>query len=142
MGRLARGSHQNASGTPSVSDSSGRRLPGALRAFSAAGRDDWVALTLGVAAIPMLVELSNYYYGVLLALAFLWPLRPASGIGLAATAVVSNVVLGLVEFEEDRYLLITIAVLLLVTHVAAAFARRTAAENAAEGGGVGSIATV
>jgi hypothetical protein len=86
--------------------------------------------------------LSNYYYGILLAMAFLWPLRPVAGIGLAATAVVSNVVLGLVEFEDDRYVLISIAVLLLVTYIAAAFARRTAAENTAVGGRVGSIATV
>ena len=113
-----------------------------LLAFSVAGRDDWIALTLGVAAIPVLVELSNYYYGILMALAFLWPLRPVAGIGLAATAVVSNVVLGLVEFEEDRYLLITVAVLLLVTYIAAAFARRTASKNAAVGGDVASIATV
>jgi hypothetical protein len=115
-----------------------------LLAFAVAGRDDWIALTLGVAAIPILVELSNYYYGVLLALAFLWPLRPIAGIGLAATAVLSNVVLGLWAFEDDRYTAISIVVLLLVTYVAAAFARRAPLKKTAVTSptGLGSIATV
>lgn len=102
-----------------------------LLAVSVAGRDDWIALTLGVAAIPIFVELSNYYYGVLLTLAFLWPLRPIAGIGLAATAVLSNVVLGLWAFEDDRYTVISIVVLLLVTYIAAAFARRALPKKAA-----------
>ena len=101
-----------------------------LLTFSVAGRDDWVALTLGVAAIPVLVELSNYYYGILLTLAFLWPLRPIAGIGLAATALLSNVVLGLLAFEDDRYTVISIVVLLLVTSMAVAFARRTPLKKA------------
>lgn len=113
-----------------------------LLAFSIAGRDDWIALTLGVAAIPVLVELSNYYYGVLLALAFLWPLRPTTGIGLAATAVVSNVVLGLWTLEDDRYTVISVVVVLLVTYIAAAFARRNPLTKAVSTAGLGSVATV
>jgi hypothetical protein len=113
-----------------------------LLAFSAAGRDDWIALTLGVAAIPVFVELSNYYYGILLALAFLWPIRPAAGIGLAATAVVSHVVLGLSGFEDDRYTVISVAVLIMVTYIAIAFARRTRPNEADVASRVGSIVTV
>jgi hypothetical protein len=115
-----------------------------LLAFSVAGRDDWIALTLGVTAVPILVELSNYYYGVLLALAFLWPLRPIVGIGLAATALLSNVALGLWTFEDDRYTVISIVVVLLVTCIAGAFARRTPLKKTAVTSptGFSSIATV
>jgi hypothetical protein len=91
------------------------------------GRDDWVALTLGVAAIPFLVELSNYYYGILLALAFLWPPSQLAGVGLAITALSSNVVLALLSGEDDRYTAMSVVVLLFVAAVAAAFARRPTA---------------
>ena len=89
-------------------------------------------------AFPLLVGL------ILLALAFLWPLRPVAGIGLATTAVLSNVVLGLWAFEDDRYTVISVAVLLLVTYIAVAFARRTPLKKAAVTSptGLGSIATV
>jgi hypothetical protein len=93
-----------------------------LLALAVRGCDDWVALTLGVAAIPMLLELSNYYYGILMAFAFLWPLRPLAGVSLAATALLSNLVLGLWTAEDDRYTAISVVVVLLVVCVAIAFA--------------------
>jgi hypothetical protein len=93
-----------------------------LLALAVRGRDDWIALTLGVAAIPNLLELSNYYYGILMAFAFVWPLQPIAGVSLAATALLSNLVLGVWTAEDDRYTAISVVVLLLVVCVAAAFA--------------------
>jgi hypothetical protein len=65
-----------------------------------------------------------------------------AGIGLAATAVVSNVVLGLWRFEDDRYTVISVAVLLLVTYIPGAFARQSTQKKPAAQKQIGSIATV
>ena len=105
-----------------------------LLALAARGRDDWIALTLGVAAIPVLVELSNYYYGILMAFACLWPLRPVAGVALVATALLSNLVLGVWTVEDDRYTAISVVVVVLVVCVTAAFAWQSRRAQPLSGG--------
>jgi hypothetical protein len=68
-----------------------RRLPvylalglASLALVAAAGSrsPDWVSAVLGVGLIPVFLELSGYYLGILLAFAFLWTRHEAIGTGL------------------------------------------------------------
>ena len=95
-----------------------------LLTLAVRGRDDWVALTLGIGAIPILAELSSYYYGILLGLAFVWPRNPVAGVGLALTACLSNLVLVVWSANDDRYLAISVFVIVMVTSILLAAARR------------------
>ena len=54
-----------------------------LLALAVRREDDWVALVLGVGAIPILSDMASYYFSVLLAFALLWRRLPVAGIGLA-----------------------------------------------------------
>jgi len=47
---------------------------------------DWVAGVLGIGMLPVLLGLTSYYYGVLLAFACLWPQRPELGVALLLLA--------------------------------------------------------
>jgi hypothetical protein len=94
-----------------------------LLAVAVRGRDDWLALTLGIGAVPFFGEISSYYYGILLGLAFVWPLYPIAGIGLATTATLSNLLLGVWRADDDRYTVISLLIVLLVTLVTIAAAR-------------------
>ena len=102
-----------------------------LLAAAVRARENWTALTLGVGAIPLVVEVSGYYYGILAAFAFLWPRYPVTGVGLTATALLSNVVLGAWSADDDRYTAISAAIVILVPVVLAsvAFRRQTTAED-------------
>jgi hypothetical protein len=97
-----------------------------LLALAVRGQPDWVALTLGIGAIPFLLEMSNYYYGILLGLAVLWPHVHLAGIGLVSIALLSNLVLVFWRADDDRFTVMSLAIVLLVTVVTARFARRPA----------------
>ena len=53
-----------------------------LVALAASRNPDWVIAVLGVGLIPVLLELGSYYFGILLAFAFLWRRHEAIGAGL------------------------------------------------------------
>lgn len=53
-----------------------------LVALAASRNPDWVTAVLGVGLIPVLLELSSYYFAILLAFAFLWTRHEAIGVGL------------------------------------------------------------
>jgi hypothetical protein len=78
------------------------------------GRDDWIALTLGVGAIPVLTNVTCYYYGILLAYAFLWPRNRSVGIGLLFLSVITCITPALLEADDDRYTVISLAILVFV----------------------------
>ena len=101
----------------------------ALLAVAVRGRDDWLALTLGIGAITFFGEVSSYYYGILLGLAFLWPRYQIAGVGLAFTAFLSNIVLVPWSADDDRYTVISVAILLLVSVVTATVALRRRGTN-------------
>jgi hypothetical protein len=61
----------------------------ALFAFAVRRQPDWVGAVLGIGLIPVLGELGGYYYGMLLALACLWPLREEVGVVLLLYASAS-----------------------------------------------------
>lgn len=74
---------------------------------------DWIALVLGVAMLPIVTDLSNYYYSVLLVFAFLWPLDPLIGLGLAAVSLLTDVTPALISMPDDRSVVNSLALILL-----------------------------
>jgi hypothetical protein len=87
-------------------------------------REDWLALVMGIGAIPILTQLTSYYYVVLLGCAFLWPRHPIAGIGLTLTALLSVLAPALLTAEDDRYTLISAGVVLFVAVLTFAVGRR------------------
>jgi len=93
-------------------------------AIAVRNAEDWVALTLGVAVIPILADLASYYYSVLLALACLWPRLPIAGIALALASFASAVVPALLVAEDERYMAISLVSVALAAIVIASMALR------------------
>jgi hypothetical protein len=93
--------------------------------FAAAARkhDDWIALALGVALLPVVFELTCYYFAVLLVLGLLWSVRPLTGVTLAAAAAMSSVPAVLLRWDDDVYAAVTAVILVLCTVVTAILAR-------------------
>jgi hypothetical protein len=77
------------------------------------GREDWVALTLAVGMIPVLTDLTGYYYGILLAYAFLWSRDRIIGIALALLSAVTCAAPAVLSQDDDRYAVVSAGILLL-----------------------------
>jgi hypothetical protein len=73
---------------------------------------DWIALISGVALLPFATTLANYYYSVLLVFGLLWPLDKPTGAGLAALSALTAVLPGFLDRRDDRYALVSVAVVL------------------------------
>ena len=81
----------------------------------------WVALILGVGLIPILADLSCYYYGILLVYGLLWDRYPWAGVGIVALSVFTLSVSGL-PTAEMTYAAISAGVVLYVFAVTAGVA--------------------
>lgn len=90
-----------------------------LLAFAVRGQPYWVALVLGAGVIPILADITCYYYGILLVYAFLWERHPGIGIGLVAVSAISLLTLGIWSLEEDRYAAVSAAIVVYVFGVTA-----------------------
>ena len=88
-----------------------------LLGAAARSQEEWVVLVLGIGAIPILSELTSYYYSILLGLAFLWPRHQIAGIGLAATALLTALVPAVLAADDDRYTAISAIIVLFVVAV-------------------------
>ncbi len=84
-----------------------------LLARALRGQPDWVALALGTTLIPILLELSNYYYGVLLVLGFLWPANWIAGVGLLVASALTGFAAAIWPMQDDRAFASSLAVLAL-----------------------------
>ncbi len=93
---------------------------------------DWVAAVLGVGLAPVLFTLSSYYYSMLVVFAVLWPVSASSGLALASLVWLTNVIMRLWSGLDDQYASLSLAVILLVTGVTVAFARRSVRTDEAE----------
>ncbi len=86
-----------------------------LLALSVERGEDWVAGALGMAAMPVLAELSGYYTEAFVVFALLWPRHPAVGVGLCALPAVHWGLVKLIPGEfELSYALASLAALLFV----------------------------
>ena len=82
--------------------------------------DDWVALVLGVTLIPVGLQLTCYYYGILLVFGFLSESNRWMGVSLLLLSAVSGLAPGLLDFTDDMYAFLSILALVyavgLVVH--------------------------
>jgi hypothetical protein len=93
------------------------------KAVLARSMTTWTTLVACVGLIPVLLQLSGYYYGVLLAYGLLWPQRKAIGVGLGVLTTATCLVPLVIAHEDDRYAAISIAVLCFVFHATVSLRR-------------------
>lgn len=86
----------------------------ALLAGAVRGQPEWVSLVLGLGLIPILTNITCYYYGIFLAYAFLWPRQPWIGIGLCALSAYTCLVVAVLPTEEDVYAAISLGLVVYV----------------------------
>jgi hypothetical protein len=108
-----------------------------LLALAVRGVPEWTAAVLGVGLVPMLLKLSGYYYSALLVYAALWPVSPAAGLALASFAWATNVIAALWSSPDERHAWLSLATVILVTGLTAAFAWRKRPPPDAPAGGAG-----
>jgi len=99
-----------------------------LLAAACRGQEDWIVLTLGIGAIPFFVDLTSYYYGILLAFAFLWPRDPLAGPWLSLSAMLTCLIPAVFRADDDRYVAISLVIVLLVVVITIDAWRRRPAE--------------
>jgi hypothetical protein len=87
--------------------------------------DDWLAVVAGVALLPFATTLANYYYSVMLMFGFLWPRDKPIGVGLAALSALTAVLPAVLEHRDDRYAVISLAVVLFAFFVIVRLRRLT-----------------
>jgi hypothetical protein len=85
----------------------------AVFAASVTAVDDWIAIVLAVTLLPIVASISNYYYSILLVLAFLWPRDKSIGVGLVLLAALTAVLPAFLEQRDDRYVVTSAALVLL-----------------------------
>ena len=65
------------------------------------GQEEWTALTLGVGLIPIALNLTSYYYSMLLVFALLWPRYALVGVSLLGLAALTNLAAAMfAEFDD------------------------------------------
>jgi hypothetical protein len=85
-----------------------------------AEQDDWVALVLGTALVPVATELTCYYYSVFLLFALLWRKWEWSGAALCALSTVSLLIPVIFRGADDAFTAQSVVTLLYVATVTGA----------------------
>ena len=99
----------------------------ALLGYACLRQEDWVALALGVGAIPFLADLSSYYYGVLLVFALLWTRHRVIGIAVCVASAMTCLIPAVLSQDDDRHVAISVVILLLSVFVTVVCSRPRAA---------------
>lgn len=94
----------------------------ALLARAVAGREDWLAATLGVGLVPIAVELTGYYLAILLAFALLWPRRESIGVALCGLVLATRGAASRWSATDDVAVLGSLAVVAFVVYATVLFA--------------------
>lgn len=79
-----------------------------LLAVAVQNQPEWVALVSGIGLIPIVTNITCYYYGIFLAYAFLWPRQPWIGTGLCALSAYTCLAAAICSSEEDVYAAISV----------------------------------
>lgn len=98
-----------------------------LLARAAAGRPLWVGAILGAAGIPVALELTGYYWSVLLLLAFLGARRPAIGPALCLFGVSGYAISELWHWTDEIHAAISVLGVALAFYAVWLFRPRAAA---------------
>ena len=81
--------------------------------------DDDEAIVLGLAILPVLLTLANYYYSLLLAFAFFWRRDAKIGVALVALAALTALLPAALSMRDDRYFVTSVALLVFSAFVLA-----------------------
>jgi hypothetical protein len=77
--------------------------------------EDWIVLTLGIGMIPVAIELSCYYYSIMLGFGFLWlQSRYAVGASLSALALFTQIVPITTGYNDEIYSAASLAIVVFV----------------------------
>jgi hypothetical protein len=106
------------------------------------GREPWAALTLGVGLIPMVGNLTSYYFSMLLVFAFLWPRHAVVGIGLLGLSAVTNLSAALLDEFDDLFGMISLAIVAFLWFTTVVLAIQNRRALRAAGGAIGTAAAV
>lgn len=93
-----------------------------LLAFAVRGQPLWAAMVLGIGLIPVAADITCYYYGILLAYAFLTPERPWIGVALLTLSALTCLAPAIWPAEEVHYAAMSVMVVVFVVMVTAVFA--------------------
>ncbi len=94
----------------------------ALLARAVAGREDWLAATLGVGLVPIAAELTGYYQSILLAFALLWTRRESVGVALCLLVLVTRALAARWSETDEVAALSSLAVVVFVLYATGLFA--------------------
>ena len=94
-----------------------------LLALAVRGQPDWIALVLGIGLIPIAADITCYYYGILLAYAFLSDRRPWIGVALCSLSAATCLAAALLDADEETYFVCSLLVVAFVFGVTAWLAR-------------------
>jgi hypothetical protein len=93
----------------------------ALLARASAQAEDWVALALGIGAIPIAAELTGYYHSILLGFGLLWIRRESVGAALCALSALGWGMAEVFQWTDEILTWISLATAVFVTYATAAF---------------------
>jgi len=71
--------------------------------------EPWAVVAAGVLLLPFMTTLASYYYSTLLLVGLFWPRDRLVGVGLAALTALTAVLPPLLEQRDDRYTVISAA---------------------------------
>ena len=97
----------------------------ALLARASAGAEDWVALALGIGAIPIAAELTGYYHSILLGFGLLWIRRESVGAALCALSALGWAMADIFQWTDEILTWISLATAVFVTYATAVFCLRS-----------------
>jgi hypothetical protein len=100
-----------------------------LFAFSVRRAPPWMALVASVALLPFVTTLANYYYASLLLFGVLWRYDRAIGVALAALTALSAGLPAVAEHNDDRYFILSVAIVIFAFLLAWRLPRAAAAET-------------
>ena len=92
----------------------------AVLALLVADQEDWVALVLGTALVPVATELTCYYYAVFVLFALLWRKWEWSGAALCALSALTLSIPVIIRGSDDAYTALSVATLLYIAMVTGA----------------------
>jgi hypothetical protein len=98
-----------------------------LLGYAVSRHEDWVALSLGVGLVFMAAQLTSYYFVVFLAFATLWSKLPWSAWALTLLSAVSCWIPHWLDWDDQRYVAISVTYLVFVVAVTAGLARVSSA---------------
>jgi hypothetical protein len=94
--------------------------------------EDWAVLALGVGFVPVIGELTCYYYSILLGLGFLCLVRDWIGVGVAALSALTCAIYGFLPgWDDEKFTWMSLAIVLFVAAAAYYLGKEPAEQSVA-----------